>query len=384
MDADLAVIGAGPAGASTAIFAARSGLRVILIDKQAFPRDKPCGEGLMPSGLPALRELGLADVVIANGAPPLNGVQLAMRGGQHVAVPFPAHNGIQTGLGVRRLDFDGRLIEKVAGQPNIQLCQRTEAHELRPDQGGVTVRTSAGEIRADRAVVADGLRSAIRHQLGWTVGPRPPHRYGIVSHWRVEGPVDPWVRITFDDGLELYEGPVPGNQRMVGLLCYHERMKEFSGQLASRYRQLALALHPELSNAAQVGKVSAVGPFSYRARTVAQRGVFLVGDAAGFSDPITGDGIATGLRQARALVDAFNSGSPESTYRRAHRRLTSDPRRVAALFLRLSRTPALIERGLRSHQQAPQMLPKLLGVGFGYWGFNRITPREWVRIFTGR
>src|SRR5438067_4518633 len=322
MDADLAVIGAGPAGAATALFAAGSGLRVILIDKQAFPRDKPCGEGLMPSGLPVLRELDLADVVIANGAPPLNGVQLAMRGGQHVAVPFPAHNGIQAGLGVRRLDFDGRLIEKVADQPNIQLCQRTEAHELRPDQGGVTVRTSAGESRADRAVVADGLRSAIRHQLGWTVGPRPPHRYGIVSHWRVEGPVDPWVRITFDDGLELYEGPAPGNQRMVGLLCYHERMKEFSGQLASRYRQLALALHPELSNAAQVGKVLAVGPFSYRARTVAQRGVFLVGDAAGFSDPITGDGIATGLRQARALVDAFNSRRPESTYRRAHRRLT--------------------------------------------------------------
>jgi flavin-dependent dehydrogenase len=307
-----------------------------------------------------------------------------MRGGPQVAVPFPPHDGIRAGLGVRRLDFDARLVEEVARQPNIQLCQRTEANELRSDQEAVRIRTSAGEIRAGRAVVADGLRSTIRHQLGWTVGPRPPHRYGIVSHWIVDGPVDPWVRITFDDDLELYEGPVPGNQRMVGLLCYHERMKEFSGQLASRYRELALALHPQLSNAAQVGKVSAVGPFSYRARTVAQRGVFLVGDAAGFSDPITGDGIATGLRQARALVDAFNSANPESTYRRAHRRLTRDPRRVAALFLRLSRTPALVERGLRSHQQAPQMLPKLLGVGFGYWGFNRISPREWVRILTGR
>jgi hypothetical protein len=57
---------------------------------------------------------------------------------------------------------------------------------------------------------------------------------------------------------------------------------------------------------------------------------------------------------------------------------------VAALLLRLSRTTALVERAVRSHQRAPQTLTTLLGIGFGYWGFNRITPREWIRMFTGR
>ncbi len=208
--------------------------------------------------------------------------------------------------------------------------------------------------------------------------------YGIVAHWTMDGPVDPWVRITFDRGLEVYEGPVAGNQRMVGLLCYQDRMREFGGRLEARYREIALVLRPALRNADMVGSVAAVGPFWYRASTVAQRGVFLVGDAAGFTDPITGEGVAAGLREARAFAAALNSPHPERSYRQAHRRLTKDPRRVAALLLRLSRTTALVERAVRSHQRAPQTLTALLGIGFGYWGFNRITPREWIRMFTGR
>jgi flavin-dependent dehydrogenase len=130
--------------------------------------------------------------------------------------------------------------------------------------------------------------------------------------------------------------------------------------------------------------VSAVGPFWYRASTVAGRGVFLVGDAAGFTDPITAEGIATGLRQARAFADALQTPNPVRTYRQAHKRLTTDPGRVASLFLRLSRTPALVDRAIRNHARSPQTLSTLLGIGFGYWGFNRITPREWLRMFTGR
>src|SRR5205814_2295800 len=71
VDADVAVVGAGPAGAAAALFAARRGRRVIVLDKQDFPRDKACGEGLMPSGRPPLRELGLEAIVTAHDAPPL-------------------------------------------------------------------------------------------------------------------------------------------------------------------------------------------------------------------------------------------------------------------------------------------------------------------------
>jgi flavin-dependent dehydrogenase len=384
-DADVAVIGAGPAGAAAALFAAQRGQRVIVFDKQDFPRDKPCGEGLMPGGRPALRELGLEDGVVSDGAPPLEGIQFGLTGQPPAAVPFPMHGGEQAGLGIRRLTFDARLVEVLGHDSRIQFCPHTEARDVRRGTDGMaTVITAAGEVRARVVAVADGLRSAFRHRLGWTVGPRPPHRYGIVAHWTMDAPVDPWVRITFDRGLEVYEGPVAGNQRMVGLLCYQDRMREFGGRLESRYREVAQSLRPALRNAELVGSVAAVGPFWYRASTVANDGVFLIGDAAGFTDPITGEGIAAGLRQARAFAAALDTPNPERAYRQAHRRLTQDPRRIAALFLRLSRTPTLVERAMRSHQRAPQTLTTLLGIGFGYWGFNRITPREWIRMFSGR
>ena len=385
LDSDVTIVGAGPAGAAAALFAARGGHRVIVFDKQTFPRDKPCGEGLMPGGRPALRELGLEQAVVSDGAPPLEGIQFGLAEQPPVAVPFPEHDGEQSGLGIRRLAFDARLVDALRHNSQIHFSPQTEIRDVRATAGGIaTVITATGEVGARFVAVADGLRSGLRHRLGWTVGPRPPHRYGIVGHWTMEGPVDPWVRITFDRGLEVYEGPVAGNQRMVALLCYQDRMREFGGQLEKRYRQIVRALRPALRNAEPVGPVSAVGPFWYRASTVARDGVFLIGDAAGFTDPITGEGVAAGLRQARAFAAALESPEPERTYRQAHRQLTRDPRRVAALLLRLSRTPALVARAIHSHQRSPQTLSTLLGIGFGYWGFNRVTPREWIRMFSGR
>jgi len=385
IDADVAVVGAGPAGAAAALFAAAHGHRVIIFDKQAFPRDKPCGEGLMPGGRPVLRELGLEENVVSGGAPPVHGIQFGRVEEPHVAVPFPAHDGEHAGLGIRRLTFDAQLADALGQHSGIQFSPQTEARDIRRDSDGMTtVLTAAGEVRARFVAVADGLRSALRHRLGWTVGPRPPHRYGIVAHWLMAAPVDPWVRITFDRGLEVYEGPVAGDQRMVALLCYQDRMREFGGRLEARYREIAQAIRPGLRQADMVCPVSAVGPFWYGTRTVADGGIFLVGDAAGFTDPITAEGVATGLRQARAFADALASPNPEPAYRQAHRRLTKDPHRVAALFLRLSRTPALVDRAIHNHARSPQTLTKLLGIGFGYWGFNRITPREWLRMFSGR
>jgi flavin-dependent dehydrogenase len=382
VDADLTVIGAGPAGAATAVFAARAGYRVVLIDRQAFPRDKPCGEGLMPSGRPALRALGL-DGRLALSCPPLIGVQLGTVERQ-AGAKFPVHDGNQAGLGVRRIDFDNQLIECVLSEPRVEFHQQTQAVALRREEGWHSVATSQGEIRSPRVVVADGLRSSIRHQLGWTLGPRPPHRYGIIGHWKTDRPLDPWIRISFSEGLELYQGPVAQNELMVGLLCTQGKMRDFAGRLQTRYREIAQRLNPSLGDAEQVGTIHAVGPFWYRASTVADQGVFLVGDSGGFTDPITGEGIAAALRQALALAGALATANPERSYRRAHRRLTANPRRIAGLFLRLTRTTRLAERALRTQELTPQLLPKLLGVGFGYWGFERITPREWIRLFTGR
>jgi flavin-dependent dehydrogenase len=206
----------------------------------------------------------------------------------------------------------------------------------------------------------------------------------VVGHWSDDGPHDPWVRITVDEGMECYEAPVGQGERLVALLCRRDEAARFGGRLEDRYRELVGRLRPHLQGSQLSGPVSAVGPFRYRTATVARHGIFLAGDAAGFVDPITGEGMAAGLRQAEALVSCFKARMPEAAYRLAHRRLTRDPWRVAALLVYLTGSIQRAARGLRGLELAPEAMVNLLGVNLGYWGFGRITPRQWLALLAGR
>ena len=385
LDVDLAIAGAGPAGAATALYAARAGMRVAIFDRATFPRDKLCGEGVMPPGRGILAELGLTARVADAGAQALTGVEFGLAGAPARRVAFPPGPAAALGLGVRRLRFDAMLVEQLAAEPRVRLHPATPVwRALLGNGGGPALKTAQGEVRARHVVIADGLRSPLRHQLGWTQGPNPPHRYGVAAHWAVDHPQDPWIRITIGSGMEVYEAPVGAGERLVSILCHRSRMDAFGGRLADTYRSIVRELAPGLEGATQEGEVRATGPFDYRARTVARGGVFLVGDAAGFVDPISAEGLAAALVQARAAVEAMSGPQPEETYRAAHRRLTRDPRRVSRLLVTLAATPARAARGVRGIDRRPQVMAALLGVNFGYWGFDRISPRDWLRLFTGR
>jgi flavin-dependent dehydrogenase len=385
-DFDLAIVGAGPAGAATALFASRAGMRVAVFDGATFPRDKLCGEGLMPPGRRALEELGLAAAVSSAGAPDLRGIEFGLTGMTTRRVEFPPHNAMHTGLGVRRLSFDAILADRIAADARIAFHPGTAVTRVLPrsDGGWPGLHIAAGEVRARHVVVADGLRSPLRRQLGWTIGPRPPHRYGVIAHWGADAPQDPWIRITVDAGLEIYEAPVGTAERLVAVLCHRRRMDAFGGRRLEAYRSIVQGCRPELARSTLTSEVSATGPFNYRARTVARDGIFLVGDAAGFTDPISAEGLAAAMTQARAVVASLDAPDPERVYRIAHRRLTRDPRRVSALFVLLTATPERAARGLRGVARYPGVMARLLGVNFGYWGFDRVSPREWLALFTGR
>ena len=385
VDVDLAIAGAGPAGAATALYAARAGMRVAVFDRASFPRDKICGEGLMPPGRAALAELGLLTRTAEAGAQDLAGVEFGLAGAPARRIAFPPGPASTLGLGVRRLRFDALLAERLDGDAGIAFHPATPVSRAVPADGGApALVTGLGEVRARGVVVADGLRSALRHQLGWTIGPSGPHRYGVMAHWTVDRAQDPWIRITIGSGLEVYEAPVGPRERLVSILCHRPRMTAFGGRLRDEYRSIARELAPALAGAGQSSEARAIGPFNYRARTVARGGIFLVGDAAGFVDPISAEGLAAALTQARAMVAALAMPRPEAAYRAAHRRLTRDPRRVSALLVRLAATPARAARGIRGIERRPQIMAALLGVNFGYWGFDRISLRDWIRLLSGR
>ena len=381
LDAEVAVVGAGPVGAVTALFAA-SGSRVVIVDQAHFPRDKPCGEGLLPPGRAILARLGIEGAVRDAGAPTLRGIAFGLLGRPQVSVHFPPHPDGAEGLGVRRLRFDAFLVERLQQNPNVAFHPGVMVSKIRLDGDAPALVTSDGEIRARFIAVADGLRSGLRHQLGWTIGPRGPHRYAVVGHWRDDRRLDPWVRITADQGMEAYDGPVGPHERLIALLCTHDRMKEFAGRLNQRYRELVAGFRPEAG--VPLDTAVAVGPFNYRASTVARGGIFLVGDASGFVDPISGEGLATGMQQGLAFSQAIRQPDPESSYRRRHRRLTAGPRRATTLLVHLATSPRRADRAVRGMQRAPGVMPKLLGMTLGYWGAGRLTPRDWLALLTGR
>src|SRR5205823_6329576 len=151
-----------------------------------------------------------------------------------------------------------------------------------------------------------------RRLLGWDASRTRPRRYAVVGHLRLPSgrALSPEIEVVLDRGMEAYVTPLGGGEALVALLGDRSLMRRFAGDLAGGYGRVLRSerrLRVMLDGAELLPGVHATGPFGARSRTVAGRGVLLVGDAAGFLDPITGEGMATALQQARAAAGVIDS-----------------------------------------------------------------------------
>jgi menaquinone-9 beta-reductase len=388
METDAVVVGAGPSGATTALLLARMGHRVLLVDRARFPRDKACGEGLMPPGVELLRRMALLENVLAAGARPLAGVTYQhSSAGPRVNIPFPAPptGGPANGLGVRRTSFDAVLVDAVRREPTATVCEGERVTGLIRDAGNVIgVVTTSGEIRARAVIAADGLHSSIRSWMGLGMPPRARLRYGLAGHWRVETRDVDAITVTLARDHEWYEAPVGPDLLLVSILTRRSQPP----MTARNYADAARRSVPALRDAELVSGPLGAAQFHQRVRTVAEHGVFLVGDASGYDDPTTGDGIAIGMLLAESLaghVGSFLSARApidvaEARYARDHIRLVRDRRRLTRLALFLARSPQLSRRALERALGDPRALGKLVAINCGYQTFRDLTPRDWLSL----
>ncbi len=323
---DVLVVGAGPAGAAAAAWAARAGLDVLLIDAAIFPRDKTCGDGLTPRAIGELNKLGLEDWLRAHTV----NEGLRLHGfGQTLQLPWPGGNLPNWGSAVARTDLDDHL-RTIAIKAGANAIDGARAIDVRLGSAGVEAviferasRSTSGEVerfevQCRRLVVADGVRSPLGKLLG-----REWHRdtvYGVAGRCYIASDLsnDPWISSHLelrDQQGELLSGygwifPLGDGQVNLGV-----------GTLATAKRPANIAIKPLMSfyaderreEFALTGELtmptSALLPMGGAVSEVAGPNWALIGDAAGCVNPLNGEGIDYGLETGRFVAELMTENA---------------------------------------------------------------------------
>jgi flavin-dependent dehydrogenase len=378
-DTDVAIVGAGPIGSALALMLARHGRRVLLLEKATFPRDKPCGEGLMPVGLAILLELGIS--LAAADFPRLRGVLYRLSDGRSAFGAFRADDGtLVEGAGVRRLRLDPLLAARAAENRLVEFRPGVVVRGLELGREGVRLQTSAGEVAATWLVAADGIGSPVRRWMGWEQ-PSRGHRLGLVGHLHHPAHGIREIVVTVLQGSETYVAPSSPDEVLAVVLGDRGRLGGAHASLPQVYRSTMSRAHPELGFEPS-GPLLSAGPFLVKPRQVADGAVFLVGDAAGFIDPLTGDGITAGLCAAQELVRLLveNPEHAAPTYRAWHARQWRRRRLVTGLAMSLSGHPALARRSVEGMARNPAALEALIRVNGGGRPLSSVSPRAWLAL----
>jgi flavin-dependent dehydrogenase len=315
---DLLVAGGGPAGLATAIYGARAGLDVVVVERRSGTLDKACGEGMMPHTVAHLARLGVDPAGMA-----LRGIAY-LDGDHRVEADFRAGPG----RGVRRTVLHAALLE-AARDAGVGFVH----DDIGPiSQDADSVR--AAGLRARYLAAADGLHSPIRRALGLSQPCRGGRRWGIRHHVQTA----PWsdrVEVHWGSSSEAYVTPVAADCVGVAILSssrggFDQHLREFP------------ALMERITGQAH-GPDRAAGPLRQRARSRTAGRVLLVGDAAGYIDALTGEGVGMAFGAAELLVNCIVGQCP-TAYDRRWRALTRRYRLLTASLVRAGSVPLI-----RSH-----------------------------------
>lgn len=353
---DVLVAGGGPAGLAVAIRCAMAGLSVTVAEPRGTPIDKACGEGLMPAAVERLDAIG-----VHPDGHPLRGIRYA-DATHSVDACFRGRGG----LGVRRTVLHAALAARAA---ELEIAVRPgRVAGFDEDEDGVTVTVRRGgapdgtgvvggsgvggsgtaadkadEVRARYLIAADGLHSALRRMCGLEPAPAKRPRFGLRRHYQIA----PWtdlVEVHWAADAEAYVTPVAADQ--VGVAILGAKGGGFDERLAA-----FPAVRERLSGAGAASEVRGAGPLRQDVRRRVEGRVLLAGDASGYQDALTGEGIGAALGQASVLADCLAAGRP-ADYERDWRRVTRKSRALTGGLLWSRHQPLL----------APRIVPAAAGL----------------------
>jgi geranylgeranyl reductase family protein len=380
-DADVIVVGGGPAGASTAFALAKAGVNVLVVDRERFPRDKACAEYLSPQASRVLSDMGVLGEVEARGPSHLAGMIVRAPSGRQLRGDFVAGHGFRgfrdRGLAVRRRVLDSLLLD-AARRAGARVVEQLRVTDVQRDNRGRVRGVVASDGTRTRGLIAplvigaDGLRSIVGRRLGLIRSGRFPRRVALVSHWRGIADVGDYGEMHVERDGYVGLAPVDDGLINVAIVIPASRASGIGVDRAG-YASSWLARRPHLAKrfarAERASPVVATGPFNVRARRPWAAGALLVGDAADFFDPFTGEGIYAALRGGElATAAALRTLEHPSTdgalreYERVRRMEFGGKWRVERLVGAAVAFPALIERAAETLSRRKDLADLFVGV----------------------
>ena len=388
--AEVVVVGGGPAGASTAWMLARAGIDVMVLERARFPRDKPCAEYVSPEASRILADLGVLGQMESSGGAQLAGMVVRAPSGASFRGDFAAAHGFRgfrdRGLALRRPIFDTVLLRQ-AQAAGVRVVEETSVTDLVRDAGGRVVgvearrvgsngqRPSTSTIGARLVIGADGLHSVVARRLGLARAARWPRRVAFVTHY--EGVTEMGSAGEMHVERDGYVGLADvGNGETNVALVVPARRARGAGADRAGFLETWIERRPHLAvrmrNARRTSPVRATGPFAHHAPRAWARGAALVGDAADFFDPFTGEGIYAALRGAELLTPYVVAAVKASTHRemdtalaaydRCRRREFRGKWIVERIIAAAVASPLVLERAARALARHPEMADLLVGV----------------------
>ena len=387
--AEVVVVGGGPAGSATAWWLARAGIDVVVLDKARFPRAKPCSEYMSPQASRLLEEMGVLRAVEEAGAAQLAGMIIRAPNGALIRGVFAgAHRWRghrDRGLSLQRTLLDPILLD-AARRAGARVVEGARVQDVVLDQAGrasgVTLATRDGgatgratTLSARLVIGADGLRSVVARRLGLTRMSRFPRRIALVTHYAGIAGLGELGEMHVERDGYLGVADVGNGLANVAVVIPASRADELSAG-AEAFLERWISSRPQLrdrfAGATRATPPRATGPFASRARRAWAPGAALVGDAADFFDPFTGEGIYAALRGGELLapyaVEALRATSPlgERTaleaYDRARRHEFGGKWVVERMIGTAVAFPALLDRAAKVLSRRPAMADLLVGV----------------------